>query len=84
MVSLLANIRPARKNSPGANVLAYFSSISDEEKKWWTSYQLGTPHMATIMILDDDHGGVFQVSILKKTFFLFAVDTQCFRGSTLR
>jgi len=22
--------------------------------------QLGTPHMATIMILDDDHGGVFQ------------------------
>jgi len=24
------------------------------------SLQLGTPHMATIMILDDDHGGVFQ------------------------
>merc|ERR1719184_563888 len=24
------------------------------------SIQLGTPHMATIMILDDDHGGVFQ------------------------
>jgi solute carrier family 8 (sodium/calcium exchanger) len=22
--------------------------------------QLGTPHMATIMILDDDHGGIFQ------------------------
>ena len=25
------------------------------------SIQLGTPHMATIMILDDDHGGIFQV-----------------------
>ena len=24
------------------------------------SIQLGTPHVATIMILDDDHGGVFQ------------------------
>merc|ERR1711992_209462 len=24
------------------------------------SIQLGTPHMATIMILDDDHGGIFQ------------------------
>merc|ERR1712088_810855 len=24
------------------------------------SLQLGTPHMATIMILDDDHGGLFQ------------------------
>merc|ERR1712045_237430 len=24
------------------------------------SIQLGTPHMATIMILDDDHGGLFQ------------------------
>jgi solute carrier family 8 (sodium/calcium exchanger) len=23
------------------------------------SIQLGTPHMATIMILDDDHGGIF-------------------------
>ena len=27
------------------------------------SIQLGTPHMATIMILDDDHGGIFQASI---------------------
>jgi solute carrier family 8 (sodium/calcium exchanger) len=27
------------------------------------SIQLGTPHMATIMILDDDHGGVFQFAI---------------------
>jgi len=26
------------------------------------SMQLGTPHMATIMILDDDHGGIFQFS----------------------
>ena len=25
------------------------------------SIQLGTPHMATIMILDDDHGDIFQV-----------------------
>merc|ERR1712209_353685 len=24
------------------------------------SIQLGTPHVATIMILDDDHGGLFQ------------------------
>ena len=37
-------------------------SISDisVEGKMVPSIQLGTPHMATIMILDDDHGGVFQ------------------------
>ena len=28
------------------------------------SIQLGTPHMATIMILDDDHGGIFQASVV--------------------
>merc|ERR1712209_181983 len=27
--------------------------------KMQPSIQLGTPHMATIMILDDDHGGIF-------------------------
>ena len=27
------------------------------------SLQLGTPHMATIMILDDDHSGVFQFQV---------------------
>ena len=25
------------------------------------SIQLGTPHLATIMVLDDDHGGLFQL-----------------------
>ena len=25
--------------------------------------QLGTPHMATIMILDDDHSGIFQFQV---------------------
>jgi len=29
------------------------------ELKEVPSIQLGTPHMATIMVLDDDHGGVF-------------------------
>jgi solute carrier family 8 (sodium/calcium exchanger) len=32
----------------------------DVDGKLVPSIQLGTPHMATIMILDDDHGGVFQ------------------------
>ena len=32
----------------------------DVEGQMVPSLQLGTPHMATIMILDDDHGGVFQ------------------------
>jgi len=32
----------------------------DVEGEMVPSLQLGTPHMATIMILDDDHGGVFQ------------------------
>ena len=32
----------------------------DVEGKMVPALQLGTPHMATIMILDDDHGGVFQ------------------------
>jgi len=31
----------------------------DVEGEMVPSLQLGTPHMATIMILDDDHGGVF-------------------------
>merc|ERR1711962_1779302 len=36
-------------------------SVTDEEgvAKMQPSIQLGTPHMATIMILDDDHGGIF-------------------------
>ena len=36
--------------------------VEDEQghKKMEPSIQLGTPHLATIMILDDDHGGVFQ------------------------
>ena len=29
-------------------------------RKMVPSIQLGTPHLATIMVLDDDHGGVFQ------------------------
>merc|ERR1719228_2547581 len=40
-----------------------FSEISvvgeDGSSKMQPSIQLGTPHMATIMILDDDHGGIF-------------------------
>jgi solute carrier family 8 (sodium/calcium exchanger) len=32
----------------------------DGSKKMAPCVQLGTPHLATIMILDDDHGGVFQ------------------------
>merc|ERR1719175_566728 len=40
-----------------------FSEISvtgeDGIAKMQPSIQLGTPHMATIMILDDDHGGLF-------------------------
>lgn len=32
----------------------------DGVRKMTPSLQLGTPHLATIMILDDDHGGVFQ------------------------
>merc|ERR1711997_463807 len=32
----------------------------DVEGEMVPALQLGTPHMATIMILDDDHGGVFQ------------------------
>jgi len=31
----------------------------DGSKSMQPSCQLGTPHMATIMILDDDHGGIF-------------------------
>jgi len=31
----------------------------DGAEKMQPSFQLGTPHMATIMILDDDHGGIF-------------------------
>merc|ERR1712203_1129821 len=31
----------------------------DGVAKMQPSIQLGTPHMATIMILDDDHGGIF-------------------------
>merc|ERR1712002_269594 len=36
-------------------------SVTDEEgvAKMQPDCQLGTPHMATIMILDDDHGGIF-------------------------
>jgi len=36
-------------------------TVTDEEGKrsQQPSIQLGTPHMATIMILDDDHGGIF-------------------------
>merc|ERR1719289_853744 len=31
----------------------------DGKNSMQPSIQLGTPHMATIMILDDDHGGIF-------------------------
>jgi len=31
----------------------------DGKKSMQASTQLGTPHLATIMILDDDHGGIF-------------------------
>merc|ERR1719264_1975902 len=36
-------------------------SVTGEDgiAKMQPSIQLGTPHMATIMILDDDHGGIF-------------------------
>merc|ERR1719228_2034669 len=36
-------------------------TVTDEDGKrsQQPSIQLGTPHMATIMILDDDHGGIF-------------------------
>merc|ERR1712002_932737 len=36
-------------------------SVTDDEgvAKMQPNCQLGTPHMATIMILDDDHGGIF-------------------------
>merc|ERR1712147_471825 len=40
-----------------------FSEISvtgeDGKKSMQAATQMGTPHMATIMILDDDHGGIF-------------------------
>merc|ERR1712013_582740 len=37
------------------------NSVTGEDgvAKMQPSIQLGTPHMATIMILDDDHGGIF-------------------------
>ena len=38
------------------------------EGKMVPSIQLGTPHMATIMILDDDHGGIFQACTLLWAF----------------
>ena len=38
------------------------------EGKMVPSIQLGTPHMATIMILDDDHGGIFQARTLLWAF----------------
>merc|ERR1712102_204635 len=38
--------------------------VEDDEgkKSMQANCQLGTPHMATIMILDDDHGGIFGFS----------------------
>ena len=52
---------PRRKDGMG---------ISDinVEGKMVPSIQLGTPHMATIMILDDDHGGIFQACTLLWAF----------------
>merc|ERR1712102_276034 len=34
-------------------------TADDGSRSQQASCQLGTPHMATIMILDDDHGGIF-------------------------
>jgi len=40
--------------------IASITAVDDDGKKsQQPSIQLGTPHMATIMILDDDHGGIF-------------------------
>ena len=48
---------PRRKD--GMNI----ADMRDGEGKMVPSIQLGTPHMATIMILDDDHGGIFQACL---------------------
>merc|ERR1719365_225694 len=40
--------------------ISTMTAVDDDGKKsQQPSIQLGTPHMATIMILDDDHGGIF-------------------------
>jgi len=40
--------------------ISTITAVDDDGKKsQQPSIQLGTPHMATIMILDDDHGGIF-------------------------
>ena len=45
------------------------------------SIQLGTPHMATIMILDDDHGGIFQVG--KEIIYEWLVENTNNKGNPL-
>merc|ERR1712012_1470653 len=51
----ISNLR--RKD--GRNFKEIEVESDDGKKSMQASTQLGTPHMATIMILDDDHGGIF-------------------------
>merc|ERR1719394_1618224 len=50
----ISNLR--RKDGMPINSIAV---EEDGKRSQQPSIQLGTPHMATIMILDDDHGGIF-------------------------
>merc|ERR1712198_625120 len=51
----LSNLR--RKD--GMPISSMTVADDDGKRTQQPSIQLGTPHMATIMILDDDHGGIF-------------------------
>jgi len=50
---------PRRKDGIAISEIDVTDEATGETKKA-PSIQLGTPHMATIMVLDDDHGGLFQ------------------------
>jgi len=52
----ISNLR-RKDNMPISEIMVEGDGGSSSKQP---SIQLGTPHMATIMILDDDHGGIFQ------------------------
>jgi solute carrier family 8 (sodium/calcium exchanger) len=54
----ISNVR--RKDGIAIHEVEVTDEAAGGETKKVPSIQLGTPHMATIMVLDDDHGGVFQ------------------------
>ena len=41
--------------------MVYSNKILKLWTNWFAALQLGTKSVATVMILDDDHGGVFQL-----------------------